>query len=196
MRFWLVFVVLATPIGASADNSFLDDHPTMCFPFLEVKDPGVLRVKSRGPDESLFCSGVAISPTRVLTAKHCLRLGDDITVNGVEVKSWFLSETQDLALLIVNDPLPKWHPVTTGIPLALMLEGYGCSSDMLLQRSAILSHMHEHEIGISGCVCHGDSGGAVLDDAGRLIAIIVDTFEDGERGHGELPQPFLDDLSY
>lgn len=193
MRIWLVLVVLATPLGVRADNSFLATHPPLCSPFLEVQDPAVVRVQSSGPDETRYCSGVVISPTQVLTAKHCLCLGDDITVNGVEIVSWALPELQDLALLTVKEPFEKWHSVTASVPLALMLEGYGCTG-ALLQRSAILLYDLGVEIKIGGCVCHGDSGGAVLDDDGRLVAIIVSTFEDGKQGYAEIPVFFLNEL--
>jgi S1-C subfamily serine protease len=172
----------------------------------------LLAVPGDKPDtimvQAQTCTGVVIGPRTVLTAKHCI--GSEEGTYGKVIMGYVKILTgemypirfrspdprEDIALLMVSEPMgvepAKIAP--KDFSAALTLEGYGClqeSSELPLLRSATYRYKIENMLFMSGCVCHGDSGGPVFDDQGRLVALMVRTDNEGMTGRGLLVHDFL-----
>lgn len=213
MRWLIAALFLALAVRAEADsNGWVEQYPELCKPSLVSHTPQVVRVRTvsprkvteRGKSITVFdyqyCSGVVVGSTQVLTAFHCMTTnGTTVVIAGDAeylVAFHTPSTTADLTLLEVVSPMdiPPVE-IATEIPIALMLVGYGCSGYAdPVQRSAVMLFTTDDQIGIGGCVCHGDSGGAVFDDYGQLLGIMVSTYEDGKHGKAARAEPFMRSL--
>lgn len=184
-----------------AKIQWLDLSPDPCNSS-EINDPRVVLVealtllketKTQKYYRTSRCTGVVVGPNQVLTANHCLKNNPGIIrvwLNAIDSPVLFYTpdETgEDLALLETMDPtVVNPPPITKAATAAgLVLEGFGCRNQVgfnTLQRPAQQAWGTATKIGIFGCVCHGDSGGAVFDSAGNLFALMDTTEGDGRRG--------------
>jgi V8-like Glu-specific endopeptidase len=141
---------------------------------------------------------VAIEPHILVTAGHCVdsmrghttlvALGRDFAGPGVLVdRMWRVDPPQDIGLMHVDGTLPVTAALTQGGLLhlgapprpgeRLTLVGYGCDSKWppftRSERGANAFVSGGGLVLFDGVVCHGDSGGAVFDRGGRLVAVMV-----------------------
>ncbi len=152
-------------------------------------------------DGTFLCSSTALEPHTLTTARHCVLAAieggspgfvvmPDGSMNEV-VNAW-VSPTNDAALLTVKDALPMVMPAARELPAVgdiLWIAGYGCDShaggtDFIFElRVSPLTYLgrdiHGAEV-YHGTVCHGDSGGAVFNAKGQLVAIVVAGGENSE----------------
>ncbi|MFJ8309623.1 MULTISPECIES: S1 family peptidase [unclassified Streptomyces] len=136
----LVVAALGTPPSATADSIVIGGQPVRI-----ADSPWVVAISSRdrfgGTRAGQFCGGAVVSPTKVLTAAHCLRrdvLGVDVSrlrdlkviadredlrsVSGQEIAvsaTWVNpgydpgSNAGDLAVLTLAKPLPASSVIAT-----------------------------------------------------------------------------------
>lgn len=155
--------------------------------------------------EQSGCSAVALEPDLLVTAGHCVdgfggpavvALGRDFAADGLLVDAtWRAPAPQpgpvvgvapDIGLLHVTGRLPTTVGVGTELPSTgdrLTLVGYGCDSKWPPftrgERGATALTTGGGLLVMDGHVCHGDSGGAVFNHSGALVAVMV------ARGHFE-----------
>lgn len=158
------------------------------------------------------CTGVAIGLRTVLTARHCVEGGKRIggfirtLLGGLHpVRFYSPDPEEDITMLTIADSMgvqPAEIAPRGEVSSALRLEGYGCLPQLELlplhgvdieplQRQATARYVIGNALYLSGCVCHGDSGGPVFDDQGRLVALMVRTDNEGRAGRGLLVHDFL-----
>lgn len=209
MRRLIVALFLLLAVRAEADsNDWTEQHPELCKPTNASRVSQIVKIKTTTRmkegvgksevwvTETRNCSGVLVGKTQVLTALHCMTPNGNTLVLSDSQERVAVFQTpsaeQDLTLLELDSPFDGVDPIQIrpDVPIPLMLVGYGCT-DQRTQRSAVMLYTKDHGIGIGGCVCHGDSGGAILDDYDRLVGIMVGTYEDGKHGLGERAAPFL-----
>jgi S1-C subfamily serine protease len=154
-------------------------------------------------------SGVVIDTEgRILTNAHVIDAQDSVTVafsDGRTARARVLGkdDSTDLALLDVDLPASALHPVPLGSSSALQVGdwvlaigapfGYDLSASVGIVSGLDRQIQSPNGFTISGAVQtdaainHGSSGGALLDDRGRLIGItaqIADSGVDGNVGVG------------
>ena len=154
-------------------------------------------------------SGVVIDTEgRILTNAHVIDGQDSVTVafsDGSTARARVLGkdDSTDLALLDVDLPASALHPVPLGSSAALRVGdwvlaigapfGYDLSASVGIVSGLDRQIQSPNGFTISGAVQtdaainHGSSGGALLDDRGRLIGItaqIADSGVDGNVGVG------------
>ena len=134
------------------------------------------------------CSAVLVAPRLAVTAGHCVVLGAR-NLLGAEVRDangrlWGLVEdaavgtSVDVGLLVLDRPAGPGLALELQPPpyeAPLTLAGYGCSEGVLGLRRAYSAARIDPDgsMVIHGRACRGDSGGAVLDEHGRLVGIMV-----------------------
>lgn len=128
------------------------------------------------------CSAVAVKPTVLTTAGHCVdAIGMGDVVGGGSVVGYWHAPGKDAALLHVDAPVRTYSPAGPRIPATwepLEVVGYGCDSTEATFRRAqrrafMLGRDVDGSLVLDGNVCHGDSGGGVFDGSGLLLGILV-----------------------
>lgn len=156
-------------------------------------------------DEGGQCSGVVLKTTEkesyVLTAKHCIRIIDEMYVEGIPVKTITTSVSQDLALIITQKPIP----IKIGSEIAknnakvgseLYGVGYPNLNLFIIHGKVFLKGIHDHYakmIVISGC-----SGGGLYNDNGELVGIVWGNYNLGLTIYEPISQirKFLKEVKY
>ena len=170
--------------------------------------PGTIRVQAQA------CTGVVIGLRTVLTARHCVeggrRIGGFIRtlLGGLHpVRFYSPDPEEDITMLTVADTMgvePAEIAPRGEVSSTLRLEGYGCLPQLELlplhavdieplQRRALARYSIGNALYLAGCICHGDSGGPVFDNKGRLVALMIATDNAGKAGRGLLVHDFLND---
>ncbi len=132
--------------------------------------------------EDWLCSGVAVDPHYVITAKHCTD-GD----GPIEVEA-FPGETQpaglmaeatdaDLAWLYVAHPLRAVAEIAPFRPLPgtlVFAVGFGCSQGTRpdVHAGAYMAQDMDGDLVLAMGVCQGDSGSPLFDAEGRVFGVI------------------------
>lgn len=161
-----------------------------------------------------MCSGVVLSSRLVATNAHCVVEQEPayVYVDNVAYAASFFSfpPNTDLAVIMLRDELTV-SPISLAetIPKpgdTLSLIGYGCSAPHTtrLYRQATVStvtlgNSTEPVLEVAGCICHGDSGGAALNDLGKLVGLMAGTDNEGVRGwvvSTELLQSIIDEFEW
>lgn len=136
------------------------------------------------------CSATRVDARIYLTAKHCLDAvggngflidqgGQAQDISGID-DAW-ASNVTDIAVLLAKDVLPadiSWTRFAVeSYRGSGYLEGFGCESALhTYQRQLRFGFVSGHDsgyLGVYGKVCGGDSGGALMNDSGDLMGIIV-----------------------
>jgi serine protease Do len=136
---------------------------------------GVVRIES----ETGRCAGVAISPTEVATAAHCVRSGPpEVTTHADEVCT-----TVDVAADFDNDAALIHVTGCTLVPLPLgrrdpkigdvvIVVGHPLGEGWAFSEGIVSKVTDEGRLMIDAAVNMGNSGGGVFDRRGRLIGIV------------------------
>lgn len=136
------------------------------------------------------CSGTIVSPTQILTAKHCTENATSFVVTlrdgkKVDAVLQMAPTDTDLAVLVVNAPLPvapaaiSCEATTVGQRVAVVGNHSGFFSWAALFGSVAhtsftkLKGWKHPAVLIAAPSYSGNSGGGVFDRAGRLVGVLV-----------------------
>jgi len=161
------------------------------------KGPGIFRIFINGkeqpqPPRNAGGSGVFISPTALLTAKHVVEgLVGDITVttpSGETFKSIEIIEDKDddVALVIIDRPYGPWiqmdpTPVQLGDGLVCIGNPFSEKTEqrLIVTFARVANERHNNEFTYDGFCWHGCSGGPVIRN-NRLVGITFARFSGGD----------------
>lgn len=151
-----------------------------------VKKATVL-VRNEGCDFEATGSAVAVASDELVTNAHVVegaRRLSILTTSGrrVEIRSWAVSTSDDLALLHLSEPLFE-HPVNIAadptVPGNLVaVMGYPLGGPLTVGRGRVLDVSPDPDglgsktIEVSVDVLPGNSGGPLVDTNGRLIGVV------------------------
>ncbi len=149
---------------------------------VEKAAPSVVRIQITSDEEKGWCSGVIVAPDIVLTAAHCVPTkpeGRSLAANKRHAEIVRVNYALDLALLKVEGldgkPMPRrTAKVVPGVPVALV--GFSGGEPEPFYRFGYVSRVSPTELVSGGTffdteILHGDSGGALCDQDGRLITM-------------------------
>ena len=127
------------------------------------------------------CSAVAVSPRLAATAAHCTGTGFG-TLEGPHgsypVETDNASPEADIAWLYTASDMPVFATPSPDVPELgelIWLAGYGCTGDLSVRPAAWTHIPRPNSVGsfqVAGVLCPGDSGGAVFDTQGRVVAVL------------------------
>jgi len=140
----------------------------------------------QGKEDKVFCSGFAISASRVLTNKHCTESGDlkSVRVFGVgkkDVKVVYQSPTLDFAVLEVDCTCLK--PVKLGHSAPMQVGDFvlAIGHPFGLEWTVTVGHLDKSEVktemaagvflGHTAALNPGNSGGPLFNAAGEVVGI-------------------------
>ena len=161
----------------------------------------VILLQLATPGGVVTCSGTLITPTKVLTAAHCLpggtsqvmagAWGADGSLSGVPASGWTVHPgfqrtasvlVNDAAVVFLSSPLPN---TTMGILLSqpsakgqqVFIAGWGAPSFGLMVGAATLGLVNDNSVGYSfsgggSNTCSGDSGGPAFRSVGGRSGVV------------------------
>lgn len=132
-------------------------------------------------------SAVAISPDELVTNRHVVEGARQLSIetssgHRVSVQNWTVSETDDLALLRLSEPIFR-HPVRLAAGPAtpgdlIVVMGYPLGGSLTVGRGRILKVAPDPggsspaEIEASVDILPGNSGGPLVDTHGQVIGVV------------------------
>ena len=123
-----------------------------------------------------LCSGTAIGPDTLWTAKHCLESGGEITrINGTPVKQAFVRELSKDRVSVRVTGITFKHFAKIGPPAVQgqRIRWFGNpAGNPDVYREGYVARVRGGEVVIVAIVCKGDSGSGLLDDQGRVVGIV------------------------
>jgi Trypsin len=159
-------------------------------------------------NSALVCTGTAISPNVVLTARHCLAnanffytIEEPLNVRRFTVRERWGSSREDIALLWLHEPVPFTRPIkhTGTVNSTAAIFGFGgndCApapgggwfpnNGLGVKRIGFFTTEASGRIN-APIVCGGDSGGPVIDwNDGLIFGVVVrSTGTQNPNGFGE-----------
>ncbi len=126
--------------------------------------------------ENGLCSGTAVGPHRLWTAKHCLDGGGKLVkVNGQPVTQVSVVElSRDRVSVLIRGQTFK-HIAEIGPPpvQGQRIRWFGTpGGNEDVYREGYIARVRGGETVIVAPVCAGDSGSGLLDDRGRVVGIV------------------------
>lgn len=150
------------------------------WPTADKRVPVHAAVLVRGAD--WLCSGVAVDANTVVTATHCVANGSFEVeaypgLRYTNVRVSVADEARDVAIVHVEPALGAVAELAPFLPLPGTLVyavGFGCAQGRApaVHAGAYVARDLDGDLVLAMGVCHGDSGGPVFDEQGRLFAII------------------------
>lgn len=135
------------------------------------------------------CSGVVVSTGYIATMAHCVEEASDILADNREAKLLKSSALLDLAVLGFKDRgyiVMPLAPATPGAGTPIALLGYAGTTEILARFGHVSHQPLDNESMIDAVLIHGDSGGPVIDEQGRLLGLNSRIWPDPNGGHGQL----------
>jgi soluble lytic murein transglycosylase-like protein len=174
--------------SSPSDGSNIDRAKTTSLPKLTAREiyaeasKSVYMLVALGDESLSQGSGIAIFANLVLTNQHVIKNMQDIYAKKgeklVPLKRIFASESKDIAVLRTEAPLPSIRQIRRFDTLDIGEKVFSISSPRGLENTfseGIISGLREHEgvryIQTTTPITKGSSGGALLDEYGRLIGI-------------------------
>jgi hypothetical protein len=121
-----------------------------------------------------WCSGPAVGRHVLLTATHCMAAGELQKVNGTPVKVQRTEDDgSDHTLVVIDRPFVKWarmgrKPVQT--QRVRLIGNPGGEPDVY--REGYVARVRADEVWLIIPGFGGDSGSALFDDGGKIIAVL------------------------
>jgi hypothetical protein len=139
------------------------------------------------------CSAVAVSPTLLYTAAHCVDDAQPVYVyfgsTPFQAQVVAFDPLQDLAALEMPYPMfwayapPYQGELYSG--QSLVQVGYGCPDRV--RKVAFIGVDWDNELITAGLTCGGDSGGGVFTPDGRLVSITLARHLKKPQGYSRSP---------
>lgn len=141
------------------------------------------------------CSGVFIGPELLLTASHCLEMGQLSRINGLPTRARAIRhDGQDHAVVVVDYPNRHWTTVNPDFRQGQRVFMYGNPAGRtdILRRGYIAGRDADF-IYLDMQIGGGDSGAAVFNDRGEVVGLVTGYGAQGSF-HMGLVRPFAKDF--
>jgi Flp pilus assembly protein TadD len=210
---WILAVCLSTPLFAQARAKSTKPKqserlsPTPQAVFRRVS-PSVFVVEALGPDGQPVAlgSGVAISPTEIVTNRHVIEDGVAWRIRK-DHRTWpaiitHLDGDHDLCQLKAEGLQAKAADIRKSSTLGVGERVYAIGAPEGLELTfseGLVSGIREYHQGrviqTSASISHGSSGGGLFDNSGKLIGITTFTLIEGQNLNFALPTEWISELT-
>lgn len=121
-----------------------------------------------------WCSGTAVGRHTVLTATHCMAGGELVKINGKPVKATGREDDgNDHTLLVVDRKFSRWSSMGRKPVRTQRVRVIGSPGGMEdVYREGYVARVRDDEVWLILPGFGGDSGSALFDDGGRIIAVL------------------------
>ena len=146
-----------------------------------------MRVRNRGCDGVATGSGFAVAARRLVTNRHVVEGAEELQLDtwdgrSVSVAVHRVAYLHDLALIETLEPLPRVARLAADDPepeAPVTAVGFPRGGPLAQTRGRVVdlvagARLGEHGkvLRVSAAVTHGNSGGPLLDQAGRVIGVV------------------------
>jgi serine protease Do len=124
-----------------------------------------------------LCSGTAIGPDLILTAKHCLDLGGPLAKVGdtsVRVVGMGHDAHDTLTLRIVGVTFKTWARLGASPAQGSHIFWWGNpEGNRDIYREGYVSRSDKDMVVIDATICHGDSGAGIFNMQGEVVGVVT-----------------------
>lgn len=122
-----------------------------------------------------LCSGTAVGPHTLWTAKHCLTKGPITSVNGTPVAQGKVTELSKDRVSVIVSGITFQHIAKIG-PAPVQgqrVRFFGNpEGNPSVYREGYIARAQTDGLVLVMPICHGDSGSGLLDDKGRVVGVV------------------------
>lgn len=167
----------------------------------------VTPIYGNGPENNVFCTAAAISPTKLLTASHCVLLVgglDEWYTELVDIRLVEVDKSLDGLAVFESDVPHELKPLSLGKEPQLgdevLLMGYGGQAPEAFALPGIVWSTTMLQpatntgpfLWVSRIATEGMSGGPVVDRKGKLVSVVIGGFDKMTIGYNSPYQAVAD----
>jgi V8-like Glu-specific endopeptidase len=121
------------------------------------------------------CSGTAVGRNIILTAQHCLDAGRIVAIDGQAAYALeVVKDGKDHALVRVTTTFKRWARMGVAPSMGDRIRWVGNPAGVeKVYRQGYVARVFTDEILIDAAAFGGDSGSGLMDDKGRVVAVLT-----------------------
>jgi S1-C subfamily serine protease len=178
---------VAAPPEAAPPASLPSTEPALAADSARQRAAEVtMRVRNRLCDGVATGSGVAVGQRRLVTNRHVVEGAEELQLDtwdgrSISIAVLRVAYLHDLALIETLEPLPRVAPLATGDPepgARVTAVGFPRGGPLTQTRGKVVDRVpgvlgeRGRVLRISARVTHGNSGGPLLDAAGKVAGVV------------------------